>query len=212
MNTNLVSSSDTHLLAQSFIGHESKLIQLGSLLRVLRGWNQGVASLGSYLETLGRINFQAYSSCWQIPFLVIIGLRSPFLAAVSQELLSPPGSHTHGPWIFKASNAMLNSFHSFNHFDFLYCQMEKTLPFCAARLCMSCWIISFCHITECNQKSNISSCSQVPPTLKVEGSIRGWGWLESILRILPTTDGLVFSELEIKTKWFFITDSLKALV
>lgn len=34
MNTNLVSSSDTHLLAQTFIGQESKLIELGSLLRI----------------------------------------------------------------------------------------------------------------------------------------------------------------------------------
>ena len=37
MNTNLLSSSDAHLLAQSVLGHESKLTQLGSLLRTSQG-------------------------------------------------------------------------------------------------------------------------------------------------------------------------------
>lgn len=60
--------------------------------------------------------------------------------------------------------------------------------------------------------TTVSSYPQVPPALEGEGRLRGSGSLGVVLRMLPTTDGLVHSEWEIKAKWFFLADSLEALV
>lgn len=130
MNTNLVSPEVIHLLAQNCIGHESKLIPTGFLCS---GSYSEIkcASLGSCLEALGRINFQAYSSCWQIPFLVIIGLRSPLPCCCKPRVAFSSWKPHTWPLDLQSRQCHVGLFTLLIHFDFLYCQMENSSFLCS---------------------------------------------------------------------------------
>lgn len=134
--------------------------------------------------------------------------EAPISLLVSQGLISPlQATHT---WPLHLQCQQCHVRFSLFDFDFLYCQMEETLLFLCDLITLT-WVTSFYCVTHVirgivSPVLTGSTCPQRGENCK-RMSITG-----GLLRILPPTDGSVPSALEIKTKWPFIPDSLKALV
>lgn len=106
-------------------------LELGSLLRISQGQNQGFRGVGflfevAYLKSQGRIRFQGNSGCWlnsvpggwkiEVPVSLLAG-RWGLLSALKAACIFSPVA----PSIFETSNRASSLSHILNLSDFCWC-------------------------------------------------------------------------------------------
>lgn len=87
---------NTYILAHSSAGEKPPMVELGSLLKGLQGWNQCLPCWALIWRLLRKIHFQADSCCWQNSVLSNWTIRSPYPAWLSARG-RPQAAHRSSP-------------------------------------------------------------------------------------------------------------------